>query len=56
MAKNHSKLCQQGTALSGWGEEGKKEVEKSTFPTLLTMIVALNNLAQQLFSVEFLTE
>ena len=25
----------------GWGEEGKREVEKATFPTLLTMIVGL---------------
>ena len=23
----------------GWGEEGKEEVKKATFPTLLTMIV-----------------
>ena len=25
----------------GWGQEGKREVEKATFPTLLTMIVGL---------------
>ena len=27
----------------GRGEEGKEEVKKATFPTLLTMIVAIKN-------------
>ena len=50
-------LCTQtvtfcSTLGQGQGEEGKKEVEKATFPTLLMMIVALNNSAQRLFSVD----